>query len=470
MKKYFLAIILIIVALALSACSVAIPWAPGEGGVQDGEYRFGLYDNETEFILTIHGDKAMLEMRDMYNFYGSAKEVQVSIIEGKYSVVNNNIVLTANEGSRKKEYVGTEQDIEYYKAQELAELKRHYDGGDYTKEEYEAELALINGEIQKKTGEENANATITMRIDISNNKLYMLKMEAKSYTMTYNYRQDGSLEYVATYAMGIEQEKQLFDEHNNAIEEGVIREYYTNGKVKKEVYPAGSYYDTQECILEYNEDGKLIKDTSSSDTNRFVTEYFYNSEGLLYKSINTYELIYSGLKQQSVSYHYYKDDVNHHVKFNLVDDINDNDDFNRIEVIRFVDWGDDMYDFGARKVTNIEQIEGNIIKFSAVDYEDQETYYVYEFDNDKLTQYNKDGTVQSVRQYILKQTQREGFDGSMIEDHGYGCVVTEYDYSQNRRTEVEYDVDHSTIWYKEYVNDILVSEERKENDTFVTIE
>ena len=463
MTKYLSILLLLVMMYSLSACSIGIPWAPGEGGIEDGEYYYNLYDNKNEFILNIDGDKITLFICEKDNYYGRAEEIKISAIEGSYLLDDDqNIVITATEGYVQKKYVGTEEGIRYYKGKECANLKRLYESGDYTKEEYEGQLALTNGEKQKR--EQLGNVKATVRIDKSNGTLYVLKIEGfgnDQATQVFNYRQDGSLKDIQIYQGGIIKSKQLFDDHNNYIEEGVIREYHANGKVKKEFYPAKTYLENQDCTLEYDLSGKLIKQIVVGSFTE-ETEYVYNEFGELEREITIFKNL-SGSEQKTESYIYYKDDIMHYIKWSLYED-NDGESQGTIEKIRRPENDDDLYSLQIYGVQKIEVIDENTLRIDSVNYYGNQLYHLYKFRDDKVITYNKDGNIIEEQQYVLKQTESEDYDGEIYEDHKYGYLHVTYTDDRFDRCESEYDINGKWLWTKGYKENKVVYEYRIEED------
>ena len=89
---------------------------------------------------------------------------------------------------------------------------------------------------------------------------------------------------------------------------------------------------------------------------------------------------------------------------------------------------------------------------------------MYKFRDDKVITYDKDGNIIEEQQYVLKQTESEGYDGEIYEDHKYGYLHVTYTDGRFDRYESEYDVNDKWLWTKGYKENKVVYENSIEED------
>ena len=297
MKK-FLIVFLAIIAVAAIAVSafVFVPKVVNEsqvnklssGGIQDGTTTFILSD-AFEGSAKVENEK--MEFCFTTVRYANFNDIPTSFVKekehlyliGEYSVGSDkNITIDVEECYNILELVGTEENIENYKQIYTKMYQDYLSRRLYTQQQYDREIAIING---KKTYPINEKATITtakLRMDTETGKTYLISYGSQYSTVEFSYHENGAIKSETVKIMGVIPEHvQEYDTKGNKLKDGSEREFYDDGVIKREsVYRGYSNH-----IYEYDTEGRLVKYSRRDDgapVDMFKYTYEYNSDGICF--------------------------------------------------------------------------------------------------------------------------------------------------------------------------------------------
>lgn len=292
MKK-FLIVFLAIIAVAAIAVSafVFVPKVVNEsqvnklssGGVQDGATTFALNDT-FEGSAKVENGKMEFCFTQIYGKTDYVKEKEHLYLIGEYSVgLDKNITLNVEESYNMLELVGTEKDIENYKKIKSKMFQEYLDRGNYTQQQYDREMTLINGEKVYPLNEEEIITSAKLRMDTETGKVYLISYGNKAETIEYTYHDSGEIKTETYKGYGaIPLGKIEYDTKGNQLISGSEREFYDSGVIKRE----SDYYDYKDHIFEYDVNGRLIKSYCTEEEEggtlreTFIKTYEYNSDGI----------------------------------------------------------------------------------------------------------------------------------------------------------------------------------------------
>lgn len=295
MKK---ALIVILVILCVSAIAVSaiifVPKAVNEsqvnklasGGVKVGETTFILSD-AFEGSAKVENEKMEFCFTQVYGQTEFVKEKHHLFLIGEYSVgLDKNITLDVEESYYMLELVGTEKNIENYKKINSKMFQEYLDRGNYTQQQYDREMTLINGEKAYPMNEEEIVTSAKLRMDTETGKVYLISYGNMTETIEYAYHDSGEIKTETYKGYGtIPLGKIEYDTKGNQLISGSEREFYDSGVIKRESY----YYDYKDHIFEYDVNGRLIKSYCTVEVEGynegtlrevFIKTYEYNSDGI----------------------------------------------------------------------------------------------------------------------------------------------------------------------------------------------
>ena len=195
MKKALVIILAIITVLVVAVSLIIfVPKIANEakinklsaGGVKLGEYTYSL--NETfEGKINVTEDKVVFCYTQVQGQTDFVKEKEHLYIVGKYSVgLDKNITVDIEECYNMRELIGTEENIENYKQYHEKKYKEYLDDGRYTQQQYDREIALINGEKAYPINEKATPTSAKLRMDAENGKVYLMSFKNKYITVSYS--------------------------------------------------------------------------------------------------------------------------------------------------------------------------------------------------------------------------------------------------------------------------------------------
>ena len=284
MKKA-LVIILAIITILVVAVSLIIfvPKIANEakinklsaGGVKLGETTFSLNDAFEGTVNITEDNKIEFCFTEVYGQTDFVKEKRNLHFIGEYSVgLDKNITIDVEEYYETLELVGTEENIENYIITHTNRFQLYLDKGNYTKEQYDREISLINGEKCYPTKDATLITTVKLRMDTENNNVYLISYGNNYNTIEFSYYDTGEIKSQKHKGLGVIPLYLVeYDTKGNQLIENSEREFYDNGVIKKESVKQ----DYELHIYEYDTNGRLIKHLFGD---RIIETYEYNAEGI----------------------------------------------------------------------------------------------------------------------------------------------------------------------------------------------
>lgn len=291
MKKFLIVFLAIVSVVAVAVTAIVfIPKAVNEssinklssGGVQDGATTFSLND-AFEGSAKVENGKMEFCFTQIDGKTEFVQEINHLYLIGEYSVgLDKNITLKVEECYNMLELVGTEKDIENYKKIKTKRYQDYLDKGNYTQQQYDREMALINGEKAYPMNEEGNITSAKLRMDTETGKVYLMSYKSSYATVEYSYHENGAIKSETAKLVGlIPGGKIEYDTKGNQLKDGSEREFYDDGVIKRE----SLYIEESNSIqtYEYDTEGRLLKFSQKISGTSFETyadTYEYNADGI----------------------------------------------------------------------------------------------------------------------------------------------------------------------------------------------
>lgn len=291
MKKFLIVFLAIIAVVAVAiAAIVFIPTAANEksinqlssGGIIEGATTFALND-AFEGSAKVENGKMEFCFTQIDGKTDYVKEKSHLYLIGEYSVgPDKNITLKVEECYIMLELVGTEKDIENYKKIKTKRYQDYLDKGNYTQQQYDREMALINGEKVYSASEEGTITSAKLRMDTEIGKVYLMSYKSPYGTVEYSYHENGAIKSETANVVGLfSTDKIEYDTKGNRLKDGSEREFYDDGVIKRE----SLYIEESNSIqtYEYDTEGRLLKFSQKISGTSFETyadTYEYNADGI----------------------------------------------------------------------------------------------------------------------------------------------------------------------------------------------